>query len=123
MNEYMIIIELSDVHPGAQLADSESSSHLSRRANELGIDPSSSLGFVDDIVIGGECGLADGGKASGVQAPTSDNWQHSFTVSSPHPIPSSTNPESLPNRFLNLRNSPVPEALRNKVSNHLSLKL
>ncbi|KAA1070929.1 3',5'-cyclic-nucleotide phosphodiesterase [Puccinia graminis f. sp. tritici] len=42
--------------------------------------------------------------------------QHSFTVSSPHPIPSSTNPESLPNRFLNLRNSPVPEALRNKVS-------
>ncbi|KAI7964379.1 hypothetical protein MJO29_002477 [Puccinia striiformis f. sp. tritici] len=117
--------------PGAQQPSTESS--LSRRANELGIDSTSSQGFLDDIVIGGECGLADGGKASGVQAPTSDNWiahhlsivlQHSFTVSSPHPIPSSTNPESLPgyspnhhpNQFLNLRNTPVPEGLRSKVS-------
>ncbi|OAV98671.1 hypothetical protein PTTG_12501 [Puccinia triticina 1-1 BBBD Race 1] len=112
--------------PGAQHANTESSSSLvSRRANELGIDPSSSHGCLDDMVIGGECGLADGGKASGAQPPTSDNWiahhlsivlQHSFTVSSPHPIPSSTSPESLPSQFLNLRNTPVPEALRNKVS-------
>ncbi|PLW46040.1 hypothetical protein PCASD_03520 [Puccinia coronata f. sp. avenae] len=119
--------------PGTQQTTADTSSLVSRRASKLGLDPSSSHGFLDDIVIGGECGLADGGKASGVQAPTSDDWighhlsivlQHSFTVSSPHPIPSATTSGSLPsyshshppNQFLNLCNPSVTEALRNKVS-------
>lgn len=111
----------------------ESSSSLtSKRVHQLGLDPVSSHSMLGDIVIGGECGVADGGKASGIQPPASENWiahhltivlQHSFTVSSPHPIPSHHS-GSLPvychpppqTPFLSLTTTLVPDALRNKFS-------
>ncbi|MBW0523601.1 hypothetical protein O181_063316 [Austropuccinia psidii MF-1] len=107
-----------------------SCSDLGKRINPLGLESNLSKEILDDIIIGGECGLIDGGKnSSGNLPPNSESWiahhlsavlQHSFAVSSFQPINNfqSSHPSyyhnSTPQNHLS--SLLLPDTLRNKTS-------
>ncbi|CAH7671616.1 hypothetical protein BY996DRAFT_4593891 [Phakopsora pachyrhizi] len=99
---------------------------LERRLDLFGLHTSSLEGPLNDLVIGGECGLENRGEALGAQTTPNENWiahhlsavlQHSFTVSSPHPITSSPSAySSTTNHNSSCPARRVLETLHNKLS-------